>query len=374
MEKDKNVELEKILSELNSSIQKGAKEKESGENPEGEAGKPAEEGKDSFVRRATVIEPPGDGEKEKKPVKHIAVTAVEVIEDEPPEKTEEEPPEPPRPLKKKPPQKLPHPSELPPISHKKRPRMSRREKWTAVFGLFTTLFVIIGIVSTVVGAVNLTKGIVNSTAQKQEFERYIFPLVIVDVPEFETPQALDNSAIISSAIWAFIIDDNDKSQYAKDDFGGMTVPDVDIEPYIRKLYGNDIKIVHQNAEDTSVQMMYDPESKSYQIETTPKFLPYTPRVDKINRSKDIYTLTVSYVLPDALWNLNPSHDTATVDKVMEYKLQKTKTGYQILSVKLVSVNTGETASDVTSSAVLPEEPGPESSEETPVNSSDAASK
>ncbi len=228
-------------------------------------------------------------------------------------------------------------SEPPRLPRRKRKRMSRREKTTAVLGIFVTFFVVIGVISTIWFGVNLTKELVNSTAEKEKLARVIFPLVIVDIPEFDSPASLDNSAIIQSAIWAFIVDEKDKSQYPKDDLGAMTVPDTDIELYIRKLYGSTVKIQHQSIDDASVQMLYDSENKKYIIESTPRFLPYTPRVDKIQKDGDIYTLRVSYVLPDALWNLKKDHSDATVDKVMEYRLKETNGSYQMLAVKLLEV-------------------------------------
>lgn len=303
-----------------------------------------EEEKRSFVETARIIEEDvGDRQERTTPVKHIAVTAVVEVDDA-------ESGEPPAPGS--------HASsgqggrteqaDAVPVSRRRgrRPKMTKRERTTAILGIVMTFFVIIGVVSSVIFVVNFTREIVNSTARKEEFAQAIFPLVIVDVPEFDNPTSLDNSAIISSAIWAFVVDDNDKSKYQKDDLGSIYVPDVDVEYYIRKLYGGDVPIKHQSIEDGSIQMIYDSEKKAYIIESTPKYLPYTPRVDKIVREGDLYTLTVSYILPDAMWNMNRGDRALTVDKIMQYKLKKVEDDYQILSVKLLEV-TGVTSSDTT---------------------------
>lgn len=221
-------------------------------------------------------------------------------------------------------------------------KSTKRQNRIAVFGFFITLFVIIGLITTITSAVKLTNRLVNDTDLKNELVTDIFPLVIVDVPEFETATKLDNNAIIASSIWDFIIDEKNKTKYKKDDFGSIYVPDVDIEKHIRHLYGSDVKITHQSIDDSNVQMTYDPESKYYIIESTPKFLPYTPRIDKIVKSGNMLTATVSYVLPDAMWNLNVDEKSQVVDKVMEYKIKKIDDTYQIISVKLLEVrNTQE---------------------------------
>lgn len=220
---------------------------------------------------------------------------------------------------------------------KQKPKMTKRQKTTAFLGAIMSLFVVIGVISTIWAIVNVSDQIINNTSQKNELAQEIFPFVIIDIPEFDNPTKLDNSAIISSAIWEFIINEEDKSKYSKDNLGSLYVPDVDIEHYIRKLYGNDIKIQHQSVDDSSVIMNYDPDRKMYNVESTPKFLPYKPRVDKISKSNDIYTLKVSYILPDAMWNFDQSNRNEQVDKTMEYVLKKNKNSYQVLSVKLLSV-------------------------------------
>lgn len=216
-------------------------------------------------------------------------------------------------------------------------KRTKRQKSTAVIGAIITLFCIVGVISSIFFIVDMSDEVINNSSRKKELAKEIFPLVIVDIPEFEKPTSLDNSAIISSSIWSFIINQEDKSKYSKDDLGIMYVPAVDIELYIRRLYGNDIKIIHQTVDDSSVMMNYDQENKMYSIESTPKFLPYKPRVDKISKSDDIYTLTVSYILPDAMWNFNDENKVESVDKTMQYILKKNKNSYQVLSVKLLSV-------------------------------------
>ena len=214
---------------------------------------------------------------------------------------------------------------------------SKKQKQIALLGIAIAFFVVIGAISTIWSTVNFTADIVNETSLKKELERAIFPLVIIDAPEFEDSTNLDNSAIIASSIWGFIIHEEDKSKYKKDDLGAIYVPDADIEKYIRRLYGPDVTIQHQSINDASVQMTYNPESNYYIIESTPTFLPYTPRVDKISKSKDILTLRVSYILPDVMLSLNTDEKNQVVDKVMEFQVKEIDDHYQLLSLRLIEV-------------------------------------
>lgn len=209
---------------------------------------------------------------------------------------------------------------------------------SAILGGFFLLFVIVGLVATVRQVWKFGADVVNQTKLKEELAVLVFPLVIVDVPEFDDPTKLDSSVIMSSSIWKFIIDKTDKSTYRRNDLGMVEVPNVDIEHEVRRLYGSEVEIVHQSMDDGIIQMSYSETSNNYYVETVPHSLPYTPRVDDIVKDGDIYTLRVSYLLPDVLWNLADIKSTQVPDKVMEYRLQKTDKDYQVLSVKLLEVN------------------------------------
>lgn len=220
---------------------------------------------------------------------------------------------------------------------KQRPRMTKRQKITALIGMIMTVLVIVGSIAVIVGAGKLTYNTVEQTKLKEELALQIFPFTIIDIPQFDEVKKLDNMSIIAASIWAFIIDDNDKTIYSQDNLGTIYVPDVDIELYIRRLFGNEIEIKHQSVEGSSVMMYYDETARTYSVESTPKMLPYRPRIDKIARKDDIYTLKVSYILPDAMWNFDAVGTGGTVDKTMEYVLKKNKESYQVISVKLLSI-------------------------------------
>ncbi len=281
-------------------------------------------------------------------VRHIAVTAVEVIEDPKENRPlQEENVDPTKPL-----ENIPRPQKM------KQPGMSKKDRWTAIIGLLVTFFTVVGIISSVVGVTRFTGDIINSTAKKKELAREVYPLVIIDTPEFINPRLLDSSAIISASIWAFIIDDNDKSMYPKDDLGHIYVPDADIDLYVRRLFGGEVEIHHQSITDSNLQALYDSENKTYVLESTPKFLPYTPQVDTIERKGNVYTIDVSYVTPDAMWNMDVDNRSVNIDKVMQFVLRKNEDSYQVISATYIQKPVADNASAAEiPSNMLPDDPG-----------------
>lgn len=227
------------------------------------------------------------------------------------------------------------------VSRMIKDKPSKKQRQTVVFGVIISILVTIGFITTVSTITNITKNFINATALKSELIDVVFPMVIIDIPEFETSTNLDSSVIISTAIWSFITDtEKDMNKYQQDDLGSIYVPDVDIEIYVRKLYGSVVEIKHQTINDTNIQMVYNEQEKMYIIESNPSYLPYSPRIDDIKRTGSIYTLTVSYILPTVSWSLS-SYDVEAqeADKIMEYRLQKVDNNYHFLSVRLLAINT-----------------------------------
>lgn len=292
----------------------------------------------AFAKRSKIVENESDIEvSKKKPAKkHIEIGEAEVIEDEKANESEENETSEKevfagdeKPVYTK--------VEMPKTARAMKKKTSKKQRKTALLGLLMSVFVIVGVITTLIGLFNAGRYIFTSAAKKEELARVVYPLVIVDVPEFDDPTKLDNSVVVSTAIWDFLLSDSDKSKYERDDFGSMFVPSTDIEAQIRKLYGNDVVVHHQTNDDMGIVMLYDAENDRYIIESSPKYVSYIPRVDKIRKKDGIYTLTVSYVSPDALWTLYPNSAEQKVLKINEFRLKKTKTGYQFLSSKLLDV-------------------------------------
>lgn len=232
------------------------------------------------------------------------------------------------------------------VSRMIKDKPDKKKRQTVIFGMIISVLVCVGFISTVTTVTNFTKNLANATSLKSELLNVVFPMVIVDIPEFETPTNLDSSVIISTAIWSFVTDtQKDMSKYLQDDLGSIYVPDVDIEIYVRRLYGSAIEIKHQTINDSNIQMVYNEQEKMYIIDSNPNSLPYSPRIDEVKRTGSIYNLTVSYVLPTVSWSLS-SYDIEAqeADKIMEYCLQKVDDNYHLVSVRLLAINDHSTTS------------------------------
>lgn len=253
----------------------------------------------------------------------------------------------------------------PQSKRKKKPaRVSRR---VAVFGTVVLIFAIIGVVATAIGITKVTTDIIDNKSQKEMFKRTVFPLVILDPPAFDSIDKLDSRTILSAGIWDFIMFE-DKSKYVKDDLGNMTVPDVDIEAHITKVFGKSAVIEHQELTDSEMQILYDPEGKVYMIPSAASMMSYVPHIEKVSRKGDEYTVTVGYVPSGPVWegDINGQKYEPDADKFLNYILKKNgKDSYIITAVKDLPVDnssSSETESEDTSSTDSDTSALPESSE------------
>lgn len=200
-----------------------------------------------------------------------------------------------------------------------------------IVGVFVIIMSVIGIISTVGFISDKVHSIMDNTEQKNEFAKFIYPVVICDPPAFDQTTKLKNETIISAAIWDIILYE-DKSKYTMD-FDYIIVPEVDVEQHAAKLFGSGLNLTHMTIAAADISFYYDEELSSYRIPENPKFFTYSPYIEEIQKSGDSYTLTVGYVSPTPAWLTLTSDDTPLPEKYVDYVVQKKTTGYTIVAIK-----------------------------------------
>ncbi|MCM1578546.1 MAG: hypothetical protein NC078_07105 [Ruminococcus sp.] len=200
-----------------------------------------------------------------------------------------------------------------------------------VLGLAVIVLSAIGLASTV-GFVKIRiENIVENTDQKNEFAKFIYPVVICDPPPFDRPASLKNDTLITAAVWDIILFE-DKSKYEMD-FDYIIVPQVDVEQHAARLFGSGLSITHATIANADISFYYDEELSSYRIPENPKYFTYSPYIEEITRVGESYTLTVGYVSPTPAWLTLTSEDAPEPEKYAEYVVQKRGDSYTLVAVK-----------------------------------------
>lgn len=194
-----------------------------------------------------------------------------------------------------------------------------RRKLYMAFGIVITLLAIVGLCSTISFCVDKVKDFADNTQQKNEFAKFIYPIVICDPAPFDQTVKLRSDTMITAAIWDIILYE-DKSKYEAD-FDMMIVPEVDVEQHGTKLFGS-LSFEHQSILGSGVQFYYDESIKSYRVPSNPKYFTYSPFIEDISRVGERYTLTVGYVSPTPAWLTLTSDDAPEPEKYVEYVVSK----------------------------------------------------
>ncbi len=219
-------------------------------------------------------------------------------------------------------------------------KAKHRRQNIAVFGAITIIFAIIGLVSTTIFTVNFVRSIFSDEERLEHFENIILPLVILDPPPFDSVENLDMSIQIQASIWSTLLNEN-RIKYEDEATGVLTIPIVDIDSYAKKMFGPETVLVHQSVGDILLSYTYDEELQAYIVPVMGKVQLYTPRVESYTQDGDIYTLTVGYIPPGGVWELNEEGERTeiTADKNMTYILEKVEDNYYITGV-YIGANSG----------------------------------
>lgn len=200
-----------------------------------------------------------------------------------------------------------------------------------VLGLWVLIMSVIGVISTVSFVKGKIDNIVHNTDQKNEFAKFIYPVVICDPPKFDQTSRLRNETMVSAAVWDIILYE-DKSKYDMD-FDYIIVPREDVEQHAAKLFGSGLNLTHTTISSADVSFYYDDEQGCYRIPENPKYFTYSPYIEEISKVGESYTLTVGYVSPTPAWLTLTSEEAPEPEKYVEYVVQKRGESYTLVAIK-----------------------------------------
>jgi hypothetical protein len=214
-----------------------------------------------------------------------------------------------------------------------REKRPTKYRFFLILGLVVFWLAIIGLLSVIQTVREIAFDISNQTALKEEFELFLFPVVINDPPEFSGIETLPPSSIISSAIWKIILT-GDTSNYERD-MGRMTIPENDVEAAVRSIFGSGFEIRHVTIDNITHSFSYSSENKSYTVPENPPFN-LSPHVSEVTGNGEIYRVTVEYIMPTPQLMAGIEYEVEPI-KTMIYTIDrnsrsKTKT---IRSIELI---------------------------------------
>ena len=217
----------------------------------------------------------------------------------------------------------------------KKPRKKRgKHRYAAPVGGAYILLALIGVIAVIYGAVQLYGKLTDNSKLLRQIERQIQPVMMFDPVPFDNIQDVDNKVLVKTSIWSCMYSDK-RGSYTYDDNGMILIPVSDVEVAAVKLYGPEVKLTHTSLDEDGISYTYDAENNVYRVPMMAQGGYYTPMVVDMQKSGDVYEVTVGYVAPGASWTTTEDGDsyTPTPDKYMIYRMKKEDGEYYIVGIK-----------------------------------------
>lgn len=199
------------------------------------------------------------------------------------------------------------------------------------FAIFTVIMAVIGVISCVSFISGVVRNIVDNTSLKNEFARFLLPVVANDIPAFEQPNDLPDSVKIRCSVWSILIN-NDISDYKITNDGEYQIPEYDIEKSCKEIFGSEATLEHRTINYGDLQFSYSSDNHIYSCTRDLRYLNYAPKIANMTEENGVYKLTVEYISPSLSMLAEELDLESTADKSMIYNVTRVDGKITLLSV------------------------------------------
>lgn len=189
------------------------------------------------------------------------------------------------------------------------------------FAIFTVIMAIIGVISCIVVISGAIRSIVDNTSLKNEFARFLLPVVANDVPTFSDANDLSDSAKIRCSVWNILIN-GDLSEYKITIDGQYQIPEYDVDKSCKEIFGSGVTLNHRSINYGDLQFSYSDENHIYSCTRDFRYLNYAPKISDMTEQGGVYTLTVEYISPSLSMLAEELDIESASDKSMIYTVTR----------------------------------------------------
>ena len=184
------------------------------------------------------------------------------------------------------------------ITDKSLPKKKKRGGFFAL-GIVIICFALVGAVFLGGLAVGGIKSLGGKEKKKEEYEKFLYPVVMLDPDVFDDVTNAKMEDLLNAAILSVLTSDEATPydfDFVEGETSGMAVPQETVEKAFSSLFGTDVAPVHQSVECSTCVFEYQSAAKRYIIPITGYDPAYTPRVEDIKKSREgAVELLVGYI-------------------------------------------------------------------------------
>lgn len=215
------------------------------------------------------------------------------------------------------------------------PKPKRTHRFYFFFAVFVIIMAVAGVVSLVLFAADKINDAVSYSSLKDEYTRFLLPVVANDIAPFENENELSNTAKINCAIWNIILN-HDTSSYKLSDTGEFLIPEYDVEYSCKEIFGTSSGLIHRTVGSTDMSFVYDPDKHVYSCIKDLRHLSYVPVITEMSQSGGTYTLTVDYYAPSVRFLSENMGIKAETEKTMKYIINRYDGKNTLVAVQFTS--------------------------------------
>lgn len=212
---------------------------------------------------------------------------------------------------------------------------AKRSKAFFAVAVIIIVMAVIGLVSSIRFIANGINKLADNTELKNEFARFILPVVANDIAPFENETEITNSSKVSCSIWNILVN-KDTSAYKSSPAGGILVPEYDVGVSCKEIFGSSATITHQTVGTGDTQFVYDENNHVYSCTNNMRLLNYAPKITAMTESNGTYVLTVDYIPPSVTMAVEGLGITMEADKTLEYTVNRWDKKNTLMSVRFIS--------------------------------------
>lgn len=247
-----------------------------------------------------------------------------------------------------------------------RPQTRRTHPWAFPLGLGIALLAIVGAITLLSFGIKGIKFVTNQDGLKYDYAVFLKNVVRNDPSPFDDISKADMSQLLDSAVWELINKSKEdlakgKYMYSESEPIGYRLPQEEVEFCFVRLFGNEVKPLHDDVFGVGYTFFYDAATKTYTIPATDNAPIYVPKVHRIDKKGSSIILTVGYSgygewdVNDIGWNIHPEPV-----KFMKITLRERKTDTEGIPAYYVGALQATDASVVDVSTIkMPDKTEPE---------------
>lgn len=199
------------------------------------------------------------------------------------------------------------------------------------------------------GAVNAVLAVVHQIQLKNTvsedysaYSDYLTWVVGIDPAPFTDITRANYDDLLNIALCSLLSDEVKTGQFESTD-AGLIVPAAEVEAYFVKMFGTDVKIVHENVQGYGYQFTYDSAANTYTVPLTGVTPPFTARIESAKTTGGLVTLHVGFVGTSNIEvGINGEVSAAEPDKYCDITLKTVDDGFNLISIVSTTVGEGIT--------------------------------